>query len=119
MHVKLIIAGGRDFDDYDMVVEHMKGKRSADEHTLTIITGSARGADTLGAQYADDNHIPSVLLPADWRRHGRSAGYIRNEEMARNATHLLAFWDGKSKGTGHMIDIAYKHKLKVKVVYYT
>lgn len=55
------------------------------------------------------------LYPADWKKYGSSAGYIRNDEMAKYADCLIAFWDGKSKGTKHMIDLAVKRKIKVKL----
>ena len=54
--------------------------------------------------------------PADWEQYGPRAGYIRNSEMAKVATHLIAFWDGRSKGTKHMIDIARKAGLYVLAV---
>jgi hypothetical protein len=54
--------------------------------------------------------------PANWRQKGKQAGYLRNQEMAKKADALVAFWDGESKGTKHMIDIAEQMGLKVNVV---
>jgi hypothetical protein len=55
--------------------------------------------------------------PADWERYGKSAGYRRNKEMALVAQALVAFWDGESLGTKHMIDIAHKYKLTIKIFF--
>ena len=57
-------------------------------------------------------------FPAQWNEFGKRAGYIRNEEMAKYADACVAFWDGESKGTKHMIDLANKHKIEVRVIKY-
>ena len=82
---------------------------------IIIISGTAPGADRMGEVYANEFHHQCERYPADWDRYGKSAGYKRNEEMARVATHLVAFWDGDSRGTRHMIDLAVKHNLEVRV----
>ena len=76
----------------------------------------ARGADTLGEQYAKERGIPIRYFPADWQTLGKSAGYQRNVQMAQYADALVAFWDGRSKGTKHMIDTAQRFKLDIRVV---
>jgi hypothetical protein len=111
--MRLIIAGGRDFEDYCLLCESMTGFDPE-----VILCGKARGADTLGEQWARQNNIKVEYYPALWRTHGLAAGPIRNTEMAKNATHLLAFHDGKSKGTAHMIKVAQEHGLLVKIVRY-
>ena len=73
----------------------------------------ARGVDFLGGLWAHNRGIPVAEFPADWDKYGKRAGYLRNEEMARNAEALIAIWNGKSPGTKHMIDIAHKSNLKV------
>lgn len=115
--MKLIIAGGRDFKDYQ------KLKNEADKFFYYleggwVISGGARGADTLGVKYAAERGIPVIELLPDWGTFGKSAGIRRNVEMANHATHLLAFWDGKSKGTEHMIRTAQRKGLYVKIVHY-
>ena len=72
----------------------------------------------LGKRYANEQGIPVESYPADWNRHGRSAGYIRNHEMLENADALIAFWDGRSKGTKNMIDIAMRAGKAVRIVRY-
>lgn len=116
--IRVIIAGGREFSDYQHVCKVMNHlTRTVDE--ITVICGKARGADSLGERWAKENgHAIEEFLP-DWDKHGKSAGYKRNAQMAKAATALVAFWDGKSKGTGHMIDIAKLRKLNVRVIDYT
>ena len=76
------------------------------EPTL-VISGGARGADILGERWARENHVPVTKFPAEWRVNGiynPSAGFERNSRMAKNAEALIAVWDGKSRGTCHMIN---------------
>jgi len=80
-----------------------------------VISGTARGADSAGEHWANALDIPVKRFPADWDKHGRSAGYLRNEEMANHADALVAVWDGSSRGTKHMIDIARRKGLEVFV----
>lgn len=117
---KIIIAGGRDFMDYNLLKE--KTNKILQEkkvtHKIVIISGCARGADTLGLRYASENAFDVEEYPADWDKYGKKAGYVRNVEMAENADALIAFWDGKSKGTKHMIDIATERNLPTRVIKY-
>ena len=119
--MKLIIAGGRDFSDYDLL-KNTLDDFLADKVDVEIISGGARGADELGERYGRENHLLIVRFPANWDLYGKSAGPIRNENMAEYASDddgsLIAFWDGKSKGTKNMIDTAKKYKLKVLIVNY-
>ena len=115
--MKLIIAGGRNFTNYDLLCEEV-GKLTSEISEVEIVSGGARGADLLGEHYAIDKGIKIKRFPADWDRYGKSAGFKRNAEMAQYADHCICFWDGQSKGTGHMINLAKKAGLKVKVVNY-
>ena len=115
--MKLIIAGGRDYNDYDTLCAETS-TFIGDEKDVEIISGLARGADSLGCQFASENNYPLRGFAAEWGKFGRAAGPIRNKLMAKSASHLIAFWDGQSKGTMHMIDYADKMGLKVKVVMY-
>lgn len=111
----VIIAGSRDFQDYELlcrVCDHLFKNTKPTE----ILCGLARGADKLGERYALEHGIPVKYYPAYWSLHGKSAGFIRNETMAQNADALIAFWDGGSKGTKHMIALAEKYKLDVRVI---
>ena len=99
--MKVIIAGGRDFNNYDLLTQTMNELNII---ISEVVCGDARGADTLGAVWASANEIPVKHYPANWDTHGRSAGIIRNRQMAEYADFLVAFWDGKSHGTKNMID---------------
>lgn len=112
---RVIIAGGRDFNDYNLLVETMNHLLSNVRDDITVICGKARGADTLGERYAKEHGYAIHYYPADWKRYGKAAGYIRNEKMAKNADALAAFWDGCSRGTKHMIETARKYGLNVRV----
>ena len=108
--MKTIIAGSRAFDDYDYLCV------VCDMIDISeIVSGTARGADSLGERYAAQNNIKLTQFPADWNKHGKKAGYLRNKEMAEYGDCLVAFWDGESKGTKLMIDLARKNNLDVRV----
>ena len=114
----LIIAGGRDFNDYALL-ERVVDQFLADiQDEITIFCGTARGADSLGERYAKSRGYALRYFPPDWRRFGRAAGPIRNQEMADGADALAAFWDGKSRGTGHMIRSARGRGLRLLVTQY-
>ena len=115
---RVIIAGGREFNNYQYLKDSMDYFLQNIDDDISVVCGMARGADTLGEKYAKENGYEVHYFPADWDKYGKAAGYIRNEEMAENADALVAFWNGSSRGTKHMIDIANKHKLMVRVKKY-
>jgi hypothetical protein len=110
----VIIAGGRDFADYELLLATVQQSGFA---ISEIVSGCARGADTLGERYATDNGIKIRRMRPDWSL-GRVAGILRNKDMARVADGLIAFWDGKSRGTKNMIEEAEKRGLCVHVCRY-
>jgi hypothetical protein len=133
--MRIIIAGGREFNDIELLERscHDIFRTLADEGLLTndirvdipnmeIVCGKARGADTLGEDFGKRYGIKIKYFPANWDAYGKSAGYIRNKEMAKYAKEddcvLIAFWDKKSKGTKHMIDLANNENLRVFVINY-
>lgn len=102
MDMKLIIAGKRDFYDYEKLkaeVDKLRKSIEIDE----IVSGRCSGADKLGERYAREHNIPVKVFPANWDAYGKSAGPIRNRKMALYADVLIAFWDGESRGTKNMI----------------
>lgn len=115
MRFNVIIAGTRTFEDYDILCEHCN-RFFSNKKPTAIICGEARGADTLGKRYAEEHGIPVMSFPADWNKYKKAAGYIRNQEMAQHADALVAFWDGQSRGTKNMIEIAKKMNLPRRVV---
>lgn len=112
--MKVIIAGSRSFNDYSFLC--LKCDKALSSQTeIEIVSGTANGADKLGEKYAEEKKYPIKRFPADWDKYGKSAGYKRNEEMAKYADALICFFDGKSKGSQSMINLATKYKLKTKV----
>lgn len=109
--MKTIIAGSRGVVDYNVL---LKAVGECGWEITHVISGAARGADALGERYAKENNLPLTRMPADWNK-GRGAGYIRNIEMASIAEACLVLWDGESKGSAHMINIAAKNNLKLFV----
>lgn len=110
--MRTIIAGSRNITD----MKHLLTALSVCGWVPTVvISGTAQGADQLGEKWASNSDIPCERYPADWDKYGKSAGYKRNEQMAGVAEALIALWDGKSKGTKHMIDIALRNGLRVHV----
>ena len=89
-----------------------------DVHPIEIISGMADGADTLGIKYAKEHKLTMVLYPANWKKYPRMAGILRNMNMLVTATHLVAFWDGKSHGTKHMIKNAKEKGIPVWIYKY-
>lgn len=110
--MKVIIAGSRSINSYDTINQAIVSSKFDID---TVISGTARGVDTLGEQWASFNDRHVERFPADWSKYGKSAGYKRNEQMASVADALIAVWDGKSKGTKHMIDIMNKLGKKVYI----
>jgi len=113
--MKVIIAGSRNFKDYELLKKKMDFFNSNGKIT-EVVSGAARGADTLGEKWAEERDIPIKSCPANWAKLGRSAGYIRNKEMAEYADALVAFWDGVSRGTNHTIDIMTEMGKPIRIV---
>jgi hypothetical protein len=113
--VRTIIAGGRDNHSYYDVDDAVM----ASGFVITeVVSGYARGIDTAGEAWSIVNGLGFAKpFPADWDRYGNSAGYRRNAEMADYAEALVAVWDGKSKGTKSMIEIATQKDLEVFVLF--
>lgn len=105
------IIGGRDFDNYTYVKEVM----SRYDDVTGIVSGGAKGADSLGAKYAFDNDLKLITHLPDWDKYGRGAGFVRNKLIIDDADFVVAFWDGKSKGTKNSIDLAKKQNKPIEV----
>lgn len=112
--MRVIIAGSRSFSDYDFLRE-VCDKYLKELDCVEIVSGRANGADTLGERYAKEKGFQIKQFPANWDL-GKKAGYLRNKEMAEYADGLIAFHDGISKGTKHMIDLAKERNLKIRVI---
>ena len=121
MNTRVIICGGRDFSDLELCfdsLDHFLAGYDAAE----IVSGHARGADLLGEAYARAHRLKLSVFKADWKRYGRGAGPVRNRQMLEYAMEetalVIAFWDGKSKGTKNMIDQANKEGARVHIINY-
>jgi len=111
--MRTIIAGSRGIIDQPTIERAIEG--SGFEVT-PVLSGDARGVDRAGAAWARAQGIRVEIYPADWKRHGKRAGFLRNEVMAQKADALIAIWDGQSRGTKHMIDAAFSAGLKICIV---
>lgn len=121
--MRTIIAGGRDLNseflvDTVMEANHCHPDNGWPVNITEVVSGGARGADALGERWAAIHDIPVKVFEAAWDTYGKSAGARRNVEMADYADALIAFWDGQSKGTKHMIDTALAKGLDVHVYRY-
>ena len=115
---RVIIAGTRTFDDYSLFREYADAMLLQVDDSIEIVSGGARGADTLGERYAREKGYSLHVFPADWTQYGRKAGPMRNRQMAEYADALLVYWDGKSRGTKNMIEEAKARGLKIGVKLY-
>jgi hypothetical protein len=116
--MKLIVAGGRWFNDYDLMKNKLDFILKNTTESIEIVSGKASGADTLGERYARENGYPVKEFYAQWNQHGNKAGYLRNKDMAEYATHCVCFWDNESKGTQHMIQLTKEYNLPIRVIKY-
>lgn len=99
--MKVIIAGSRTITDYSCLTNAI---RMAKFDVTEVVCGMAAGADRLGQKWAIANNIPIREMPANWSKHGKPAGMIRNKQMAEYADAAIILWDGKSKGARNMLD---------------
>lgn len=109
--MQLAVIGSRTFDDFDLMVTTLDKFPNP-----TIISGGARGADQLAARYARLRNAPLIEYLPDWNKHGKAAGFIRNQLIVDAADAVIAFWDGQSRGTAHSIDLARKARKRLLVV---
>ena len=116
----LLIAGGRDFSNYDLLARRCAAyiAENCGVQELTILSGCASGADSLGEQFAKEYQLQCRFFPAQWEKFGRAAGPMRNRQMAQVADGAVVFWDGKSKGTRSMIGYLRQMGVPFEVVQY-
>lgn len=118
--MKLIIAGGRDFNNEDLLCVELN-KLVAEgiiDESVELICGMARGADMLGYRVFKQQDLPIHEFHPDWDGLGKRAGFVRNADMGNAADLALIFWDGKSRGTKHMIDFMVRVGKPHRVVSY-
>lgn len=115
--MKLIIAGSRTFNNYELLKNEVT-KYLSDLNTteVSIICGMAKGADLLGVRYAREENLEIIKMPANWDKYKKSAGYVRNSEMGNIADAAIIFWDESSHGSKNMLNIMQKLNKPCKVV---
>lgn len=109
--MKIAVIGSRSFNDYGLLKETLASLEISE-----IVSGGAKGADSLAEQYAKEANIKTLIFKPDWAKHGKSAGFKRNVDIISNSDMVVAFWDGESKGTKHSIDTAEKQGKKVLII---
>lgn len=114
---KVIVAGTRTFNDYDLLCRKLDKILSGKEN-VEIVSGGASGADALGERYAAERGHGLRIFQADWSKHGKAAGPIRNYIMAEYADALVVFWDGTSPGSRSMIELAREAEKSIRIIYY-
>jgi hypothetical protein len=113
--MKVAIIGSRGFKDYELLEKTLDPVKS---RITLIVSGGAIGADRLGEKYAHKNGIPTEIFIPDWDKHGKSAGYIRNEYIIKASDIIVAFWDGYSPGTQHSFKLSKKYDKPIKIIKY-
>lgn len=118
--MKCLVVGSRNFNDYELMKENLDSILSTYED-ICIVSGGAKGADSLAERYAKEKGYKLKVFPADWDKYGKSAGYIRNEEMHRYISQFeerkcVAFWDGESKGTAHSFNLCKQYDNPLSIV---
>ena len=120
--MRILVCGGRDYTDWetlhDWLYEYSKEHFDWPIEGPTIISGMAKGADTIAAKWAKDNWLTLIEFPADWDKYGKKAGPIRNQQMIDEGKPdlVVAFPTPKSKGTWDMIRRAEKAGIPVKII---
>lgn len=109
----LAVVGGREFTDYDLMVQVLSKLKPT-----KIISGGARGADLLAERYCEEYQIDNIIYRPNWDMYGKLSGYERNVFIIHEAAEVVAFWDGKSPGTKHCIELALEKKKPLKVINY-
>lgn len=122
--MRLAIIGSREFTDYDKLCDilliHFNQYNFKDENYQyvfdTIVSGGAKGADSLAARFAKNNGIKLIEHIPDWSA-GKGAGFARNHDIIANSDFILAFWNG-SPGTKHSLSLAKKLKKPTLIIYF-
>lgn len=113
--IRIIIAGSRNFDDYDFLQWKLNTLiQNLKQDDIEIVSGTAKGADRLGERFAREHSLPVKQFPANWDT-GKGAGIIRNTEMAKYATHCVVFRIKMSAGSTHMANAAKEIGLNTRV----
>lgn len=119
--MKLAIIGSRTFNNYPLLLDYLTSfffNSLPQEFRFDgIVSGGAKGADSLGERFANDYKIGKTICKPNWDVYGKSAGFRRNQTIVDNCDMVLAFWDGKSRGTADTISKAKIAKKPTFIIY--
>lgn len=115
--MNISVVGSRDFNNYQLL-EYTLNKIIKDNKDIVIVSGGARGADTLAEQYADKNGFTKMVFLPDWEKHGKRAGYLRNHYIIKHCDFCVCFWNGQSRGTAQDIELCDKYNKPCLIVKY-
>ena len=113
MEKKVVIGGCRDYADYEFFKLRIDEILQNEKAEIIIISGHCSGVDLMGERYAAENGFKVEMFLPEWKKYGRAAGPIRNEKMVECADLVVAFWDGRSRGTKSLIKYAQSRKKEV------
>lgn len=113
--MKIAVIGSRTFNDYNLLEKELNIFR-AHLNINQIISGGAKGADSLAEKYAKNKKIETLIFKPDWKKYGRGAGFVRNKLIIENCDYVVAFWDKKSKGTKNSLETAKKLNKGITII---
>ena len=105
LNIHLAIVGSRSITDDTFVKRILNSYKFMFGTPSYIISGGAKGIDSIGESWADNLKINKKIFKPDWTKYGKKAGFIRNEDIIKNCDICLAIWDGESKGTKNDIEL--------------
>ena len=122
-NVYFLVVGSRDIMDYTGIRDYLDKfiDHRYSGYQVVIVSGGARGVDSLAERYADEKGYDKVIMSAQWELYGKSAGYRRNEQMhqfiaTKPDRYVIAFWDGVSKGTAYNFELAKRYENPLEIV---
>lgn len=117
--MKIGVVGSRTFEEYDFLSSNLSAIIESlliDIKEITIVSGGSRGADELAEWFAKRHGIDTVIYKPDWNKHGKSAGFIRNQQIVDDSDILVVFWNGTSRGSLDSINKAKKKGIPVYII---
>jgi hypothetical protein len=116
--MKVAIVGSRTYTNFERLEQFVKDTVNISEIT-TIISGGAKGVDTLAEKLALKYDIPTKIFYPNWQKYGKFAGPVRNEKIIKDSDIVIALWDGMSKGTNSSINLARKYNRELHILHIT
>ena len=117
MGIRIVVGGCRYYNDYSLFCKFVDTclLKIKDSYDIIILSGHCSGVDAMAERYADENNYDLEIYPADWEKHGKAAGPLRNKKMVEKSDCVVAFWDGKSRGTKSLIDYAKRSEKPLRI----